>query len=123
MPTPEERLISVRVKEPRQEHVADLEMAAEEYRDAYIHVVDRDAGYGMRKLPIIHFDMLAIAGDALRFARRRIGNLKSTWTITALIKQWRMLVAYTTAKDSNYANDSLSRGIACVASSASSGNS
>ncbi len=43
-------------------------MAAEEYRDAYIHVVDRDAGYGMRKLPIIHFDMLAIAGDALRFA-------------------------------------------------------
>ncbi len=26
-----------------------------------------------------------------------------------------MLVAYTTAKDSNYANDSLSRGIACVA--------
>src|ERR1700730_8967806 len=71
----EERLIPVRVKVKRaKKHVADLEKAAEDYRDAYAHVVDRDAG-GMRKLPIIHFDMLAIAGDALHNLRSALDHV------------------------------------------------
>jgi hypothetical protein len=76
MLTADERLIPVRVKVKRaKKHVADLEKAAEEYRDAYTHVVVGDVGNGPRKLPIIHFDMLAIAGDALHNLRSALDHV------------------------------------------------
>ncbi len=79
----EERLITVRVKIKRaKKHLAELEAAAEIYRDSYTHVsvAGENAKFSQgepnfRKLPIIHFDMLAIAGDVLQNLRSALDHV------------------------------------------------
>jgi hypothetical protein len=79
----EERLITVRVKIKRaRKHLAELEEASEKYRDSYTHVGLSEetsrfsqAEPNLRKLPIIHFDMLAIAGDVLQNLRSALDHV------------------------------------------------
>jgi hypothetical protein len=79
----EERLITIRVKIKRaKEHLAELEGRANTYRNSYRHVVGPDERPGfaqgevkLRKLPIIHFDMLAIAGDVAHNLRSSLDHL------------------------------------------------
>lgn len=79
----EERLIPVCVKIKRaKKHLAELEAAAETYRDSYTHVAAAEENPKfaqgqpqLRKLPIIHFDMLAIAGDVLQNLRSSLDHL------------------------------------------------
>jgi len=79
----EERLITIRVKIKRAEkHLAELEAAAEKYRDSYNHVAvaGENAKFAQgepnfRKLPIIHFEMLAVAGDVLHNLRSALDHV------------------------------------------------
>jgi len=79
----EERLIPVRVKIKRaQKHLAELEAAAETYRDSYtqVAVAEKNSKFSqgdliLRNLPIIHFDMLAIAGDVLQNLRSALDHV------------------------------------------------
>jgi hypothetical protein len=70
----EEILITIRMKIKRAEkHLAELEAAAEKYRDSYNHVAVGERR--LRKLPIIHFEMLAVAGDVLHNLRSALDHL------------------------------------------------
>jgi len=79
----EERLITIRVKIKRaKKHLAELEDASQAYRESYTHVAGPNEHPGfsigtpqLRKLPIIHFDMLAIAGDVLHNLRSSLDHL------------------------------------------------
>jgi len=75
--TAEERLITIRVKIKRaKKHFSELAELAEGYRYRYTHVAVSDEkpqfsqGFpNIVRLPIVHFDMLAIAGDILHNLR------------------------------------------------------
>jgi hypothetical protein len=77
----EERLIPIRVKIKRaKKHLSELEAAAEKYQDSYTHVADENSKIAqgeprLKKLPIIHFDMLAIAGDVLQNLRSALDHV------------------------------------------------
>jgi hypothetical protein len=79
----EERLITIRVKIKRaKKHLAELEEAAGSYRDAYSQVPLPNQSIGTSggvpqfiRLPIIHFDMLAIAGDVLHNLRSSLDHV------------------------------------------------
>lgn len=78
----EERLILIRVKVKRaKKHLAELEAEADKYRDAYTQVVVAEEGsrlggvHRFRKLPVVHFDMLAIAGDVLQNLRSSLDHV------------------------------------------------
>jgi hypothetical protein len=79
----EERLIPIRVKIKRaKKHLTELEEAAEIWRDTYHHIVVADENpeffQGLtktRRLPVIHFDMLAIAGDVLQNLRSSLDHV------------------------------------------------
>ncbi len=72
--TAEERLITIRVKIKRaKKHLTELEVATEKYRDSYNHVAVGDRR--LRKLPIIHFEMLAVAGDVLHNLRSALDHV------------------------------------------------
>ncbi len=81
--TAEERLITIRVKIKRaKKHLAELEEAASSYRDAYTNVPLPNQSLGFSqglpqfiRLPIIHFDMLAIAGDVLHNLRSSLDHV------------------------------------------------
>lgn len=81
--TAEERLITIRVKIKRaKKHLSELEVVAEEYRDRYAHVLPAGANPkssqgkpNLIRLPIIHFDMLAMAGDVLHNLRSTLDHL------------------------------------------------
>lgn len=87
----EERLIPVRVKIKRaKKHLAELEAAAETYRDSYTHVAVTEENPkfaqgepNLRKLPIIHFDMLAIAGDVLQNLRSALDHVMYNLALVA----------------------------------------
>jgi hypothetical protein len=79
----EERLILVRVKIKRaKKHLAELEACAEPYRDVYAHVILAKDKFkipqhvsDLRKLPVVSFEMLAIAGDVLHNLRSALDHL------------------------------------------------
>jgi hypothetical protein len=79
----EERLILVRVKVKRaKKHLVELETAAEPYRDSYTHVgVSKNYSEvsqfppKLRKLPVVSFEMLAIAGDVLHNLRSSLDHV------------------------------------------------
>jgi hypothetical protein len=81
--TAEERLITIRVKIKRaKKHLSELERVAGRYRDRYAHVVPAGAKPkssqgkpNLIRLPIIHFDMLAMAGDVLHNLRSALDHV------------------------------------------------
>ncbi len=81
--TAEERLILIRVKiERAKKHLADFDVQAEAFRDAYTHVIGtrkdpqtRQAIQYFTKLPISKFEVLAVAGDVLQNLRSALDHL------------------------------------------------
>jgi hypothetical protein len=77
------RVILVRVKiERARKHLADFELQAEAFRDAYTHVIGTktdpktsEAFQYFQKLPISRFEVLAIAGDVLQNLRSALDHL------------------------------------------------
>jgi hypothetical protein len=84
-----ERLIPIRVKIKRaNKHLKELEEAAETYRDSYTNIALDYSGFAqgepnLRKLPIIHFDMLAIAGDVLQNLRSALDHVMYNLALVA----------------------------------------
>jgi hypothetical protein len=85
----DERLIPIRVKIKRaKKHLAELEEAAETYRDSYTHISIDKSGFAqgepnLRKLPTIHFEMLAIAGDVLQNLRSALDHVMFNLALVA----------------------------------------
>jgi hypothetical protein len=80
--TAEERLIQVLVKVKRaKKHLSELEISAERYRDEHVRYVDEPRlGFSqgepdVKNLPVIEFEMLAIAGDVLHNLRSALDHI------------------------------------------------
>jgi hypothetical protein len=74
----EERLIQIRVKIKRaKKHLKELEDSVTTFAESYQHVVGpaQTGGNVIWKLPIIHFDMLAVAGDILQNLRSALDHV------------------------------------------------